>query len=212
MINDIYRIKFTQTYGVGGQECINVFYYKQITEGGVSEGADALLPAFQSEVYPAIENIQCSIMFTVEILVENVVPSADNASVGFGPSAEPSERVGQALPPYATWAFRLNRSTNASRHGQKRFAGVAEEDQNAGLAVGPIVALLDTCAAKLDDVIGGPPPDTATFQPVIYRVGRPGKTIPTKIIPALIPASFTISTAQYVGISTQNSRKFNVGS
>lgn len=212
MINDIYRITFTQTYGVGGQECINVFYYKQITDGGVSEGAEALLPAFQTEIYPHIEAVQSAIIYTLSILVENVVPSADNAQQSFSPSAEPSERTGDPLPPYATYAFRLNRSTNASRHGQKRFAGVSESDQNAGLATGTIVPLLETLAGKLDDVIGGPPPDTATYQPVIYRVGRPGKTIPQKIIPALIPASFAISTGQYVGISTQNSRKYNVGS
>lgn len=212
MLNDIYRITLIQTYGVGGQELRNVFYYKQITPGGTSEGAEALMPAFQTQVFAAIDAIQNAIIFTVQIRVENVVPGTDNATLSFGPSSEPGERVGECLPPYACWAFRLNRSSTAVRNGQKRFAGVSEGDQGNGQAAGPFVPTLNACAAALDDIIGGPPPAVATYQPRIFRAGRPSRTIPAKTIPAMVQADFDIENAQFVSVSTQNTRKFNVGS
>lgn len=207
-INDLYRITLIQTYGPDGPECRNVFYYKQITPGGVSEGADALLPAFQTGLYPDIDAIQNVIIETRQIRVENVIAGFDNAVATFGVGTEVGQRTGACLPPQDCWSFRLLRLSTAVRHGRKNFAGVSEGDQDNGVAVGSVIPLLNACATSLDKILGGPVPDTATFQPRIFRAQRDAKTIPAKTIPALAQADFDVADAQYQRIGTQNSRKF----
>lgn len=210
-INDLYRVTLIQTYDLDGPECRNVFYYKQITPGGVSEGADALLAAFQTGLYPDIDAIQNVVINTREIRVENIVAGFDNAVATFGVGTEVGQRGGECLPPYAAWAFKLHRLSTAVRNGQKRFAGVSESDQVNGIATGTIIPLLNACASSLDKILGGPVPDTATYQPRIFRAAREEDTIPAKIIPALLQADFDIADASFTGVSTQNSRKFNAG-
>jgi len=208
-LNDIYRITCTQIFTPSSQVCLNVFYYKQVTAGAL-EGAAALLDEFDgSLVRDKIRAIQNENVNWLQILVENIVPSSDNAQADYALGAVAGNRSGEALPPYAAWAFRLNRQTNESRHGQKRFVGVSEGDQVDGVAEAALTTDLTAVATALESTLGGPPPGAATFQPVIFRQGKPSVTIPEKIVPAVIQSDFPISTAQYVSVSTQNTRKTN---
>lgn len=209
-VNDIYRVTLTQQWAFTAEIMLNIFYYQQFTPG-VAEGATPLSVAFDNVVVPAVRNIQNAAIQYLQLLVENIVPSSDNATISYTPSIDTGTRPGDALPPFTTWAFRLNRSTTASRHGQKRFAGVSEGDQNNGVAVAGIVAALTAVATALDDTLGGPPPGTATYVPRIFRAGRPEVTIPAKTIPAVLQTSFSIANASYTAITTQNSRKFGAG-
>jgi len=210
-LNDIYRITLRQQWAFTAEEILNIFFYEQNLPGA-SEGAEPLANAFNTTLVPAIQAVQNAAIQYTQLQVENIVPSADNFTIPYTPGTDTGDRTGDALPPFVTWSFRLNRQTTASRHGQKRFAGVSEGDQNNGVASGAVVALLDNLALLLDNIIGGVPPAIATYVPRIFRAGRPSVTIPAKIKPAVLQASFPIANAQYVSVATQNSRKFGAGS
>lgn len=209
-LNDIYRVTCTQRYTIDGPFFLNVFYYQQNTAAG-NDGADVLLANFSPTVRDLLRLIQNEVITWLQIVVENIVPSSDNASEFYTPGTVQGNRVGECLPPFATWAFRFNRSTSASRHGQKRIGGVTELDQVNGAAVPGITPALTNAAAGMEAVLGGPLPANATYAPIIFRAGAPAKTIPEKIIPAKIQASFPVAGVSYTTISTQNTRKLGVG-
>jgi len=206
-LNDIYRITCTQEFNTGGPLCLNVFYYEQIT-ASPNDGAATLLTSFSPGVRDVIRAIQNEAIHWLQILVENIVPSADNAQEDYVSGTVAGSRPGDSLPPYAAWAFRLNRQTTASRHGQKRFVGVSEGDQADGIAEAGLTVAISNVSSVLEQTLGGPVPAFATYSPRIFRAGRPSVTIPEKVIPAVIQDAFPVSSASFVSISTQNTRKF----
>lgn len=205
-VDDIYRVKIFQTYGTSGPEVLNVYYYKQLTPGSVDEGAEHLAGEWESALGPTIRAIQTTLIKWTSIEVENIIPSSDFFTQPYITTT--GDIDADTLPPSNCWSFRLNRSTSASRNGQKRICGVAETSQDDGVAVGAFESALNVVGALFDDVIGGPPPADATYQPIIFRPGRAGFTIPEKVVPAVLQADFPIESSQYVRIGTQNSRKF----
>jgi len=193
-------------YGTDPDELLNVFYYKQITPGGTDEGAEHLAGVFESEIGVVIRVMQAQVVQWLSVNVENIVPGPDFFVQPY--TSVFGDQAGDALPPTNCWSFRLNRASSASRNGQKRFAGVTEASQVNGFPTSGQTTILNAVAAVLDDVIGGPAPANATYQPIIFRAGRDSVTIPEKIIPAVVQADFDIASAQFVSIGTQNSRKF----
>jgi len=209
-INDIYRVRLVQNYGSSGQQSINVFHYKQVFAVAAPGNAPELLVDFRDFVEVKIRDCQTTLISTVQIAVENVVPGTDNAYESYAPNTRFGTHADQTLPPFACYAFRLNRTSSAVRNGQKRFWGIPETHQVDGVVnttgLGFVSALAD--ALEADQGAFG---TLNTFRPIIYRVEREEKVIPAKTIPALAAADFPISNATYVTISTQNSRKFGTG-
>src|ERR1044072_2671169 len=97
-----------------GQECENVYFYRQIT--GVTVAAPNLSAAFIDTLLPKIVYVQNHQVTHTEIVVNNVDSLADYIENGL--TADNVGLVGgDGLPPYACWAFRLNRATRAVRNG-----------------------------------------------------------------------------------------------
>lgn len=210
-INDLYRVTFIQSYGLAGPEVRNVWYYEQILPGD-PEGANELLNLFNFYVVPLMEDVQNEAIRYHNLLVENIIPGFDYSSLGYTPATQGGSRTGNCLPPTDCWSFRFNRESTASRHGQKRIAGVSEADQSNGVAETGIVGALNALATGMQVNLVSAGPNTTAYEPRIFRAGRPGYTIPEKVVPAKLQADFPVGTVQYVTIGTQNSRKFGHGS
>lgn len=209
-LNDIYRVIHTQEYGAGGPRLLNVYYYEQ-TLPGDPEGAEELATLFDFYVKAQVKAIQNQIIRNVTIEVQNVIAGPDYFQLVLDPTTDIGLRTGESLPPYATWAFRLARTTTASRNGQKRYSGVSEGDQNNGIAVGAMAPIFDQLEAVLDAPLPSAAPNTTQYTPRIFRPAAPAKTIPAKTIPAKLQAVFPMGEASYVALTTQNTRKFNQG-
>lgn len=210
-LDDIYRIRLTQVWGLTGQQSQNVFHYKQVFALSPSGDAPELLVDFRDSVEIAIRNCQTGVVSTTQLAVENIIPGTDNAYESFAPGARPGAQGGDALPPHVAWAFRINRVSSAVRNGQKRFWGVPEAQQVDGTATA--IGFTDRLALGnlLFADLGGIGTFN-TYRPVIYRYAREEEVIPAKTIPALAAADFAVSTAGFVAITSQNSRKFGHGS
>jgi hypothetical protein len=108
-------------------------------------------------------------------------------------------RGGEAMPPFVSWGFRLNRTSREFRPGAKRITGVAEQDVVNGVPTLTIEPDLDLAAAKLGDAISRITGGNDLWEPALVRelVGLP-------------PSEFTLVTgAEFIRVTTQNSRKFN---
>lgn len=209
-LDSIYRVTLVQVWDSDAPVSFNVFYYKEIVNIPGSDDSTELAAQFALNVDTVIRVIQADIVSTININVENIIPSADNTYLAYSPGTRTGAQTSGSLPPYAAWAFRLNRNNSAVRNGAKRFWGVSEALQEDGVAVAGAVTDLTAVASALGATLGTPG-TTSLYQPRIFRAGRPEKTIPAKTIPALAQADFDVAAANYVQISTQNSRKFLAG-
>lgn len=190
-VGDLYQLKAVQLNTPDTQEHMNVYHYLQ-TAGAASD-ADDLALNWAIDVMPGLLAIQSNRITYVRIEVENLNSPTDFYTAALSTS-NVGTRTGEMLPQFVNWAFRLNRATTLVRHGQKRIMGVAEGDQSNGIEAAGIVAALNNAAAALGgvvaDAIGG------VWTPRIARIAPPAA-----------PSSFPIQNAQYVRISTQNTRK-----
>lgn len=209
-LDDIYRVVHTQRYSPTGPLSINVYYYEQ-TLPGDPEGAETLANLFDFYIVDGMKAFQNVTVGNVSLEVANIVPSADYHILVYDPVTNIGSRIGHCLPPYVCWAFRLNRTTTASRNGQKRYMGVSEGDQVNGVPEGSMATIFDTFEAVLGAPLPSGAPNTTAYTPRIFRAGKPEVTIPAKTIPAVAQAIFPMGDAQFVSISSQNTRKFNVG-
>jgi hypothetical protein len=189
----VYRLRHTATFL--GQRLINVYYYG--TDEVSADAAD-LGGAFIDDVIPVWQDIVVGGTASVAVDVEGVKGTGElyHADITAG-----GTRVGEALPPYVAWAFRLNHAARTERNGYKRFGGVSETDVEFGVATSAMTSPLDAMAGQLS---AGLPGDTPVFVPVIQRRYQDKVKLE-------VPTYWTFSDASYVSVSTQNSRKFGRG-
>lgn len=190
-VGDLYQLKAVQTNNPDPQEHMNVYYYQQ-TSGAASD-ADDLALNWAIDVMPSLLAIQSVRIGYIRIEVINLDNPTDFHTAPLT-SGNAGLRAGEMLPQFVAWAFRLNRASMLSRHGQKRIMGVAESDQSNGVEVAGMATALATAAAALGanvtDAIGG------SWTPRIARIAPPSPH-----------TSFPITGATYVRISSQNTRK-----
>lgn len=189
----VYRLRHTYTFL--DQTLMNVYYYGGPTNA--QTGAD-LGVAFIDDMLPVWAAIVVGGTTSVAIDVEGVHGAADlyHADVTTG-----GTRVGEALPPYVAWAFRLNHAARGERNGYKRFGGVSETDVEFGVATSGVGSALDAMAGQLSAELPG---DTPFWVPVIQRTQF-------ELLPVDPPTYWTFVDATYVSVSTQNTRKFGRG-
>lgn len=190
------RYKLTHNYIAMGQNMANVYVYEQ-NEGGGS--AEELAAAWLTDVFPDIRQIQNEAAVTQDIEVINLDNDDDFHTLPCTVGCD-GVQTGDVMPPYVSWAFRLNRASRASRHGQKRIGGVNETHVAAGVATAGFLPTLNATAdaieATLSDGFGN------EWELRIPRFGPTGELVQV----------FPISSVDYVRVSTQNSRKFGHGS
>jgi hypothetical protein len=189
-LNDVYRATAFGT--IFGQPIASVFYYQVTGPLVPTDDPAAFAPFWYSNVMglamPALSDQVSYSGWLVED-IDDLTKFSEELSTLTGAVA------GDCLPAYAAFGFRLRRLTRDSRNGAKRLAGVPESSQVNGVAVPGVIAALTAFATQYgaDLTVGG-----ATFSPIIFR--RPETAFPVGV-------PFRSNGADYVRISTQNSRK-----
>jgi len=200
---DLYQLTDVQTYL--GQQVLNVYYYKQIAEPSVGVSNIALVRAWEDFVMATIGPVQNEGLDHVGVRVINLDNPDDFL---LSPNSFAGTVSGDGMPPYVTFAFRLNRASRAVRNGQKRIGGISESSVgdglvNPGLATN-IAAIEVALGAIITDTISG-----ASFQPRIVHLAT--EAGPGGDPPATPRADYTISSVEFTSVSTQNTRKFGRG-
>lgn len=180
----------------------SVFWYRK-TSAHVSTDAESLYEAFRINTLPLILGVMNSVADVQNIEVVNLVDVTDYtvgtpvAHLGAITSTSPA-------PTFVAYGLRLNRSSRAGRHGYKRFVGVCEELVSFGSTTvsGALVAAMAALTAGLDNIItsGG-----ASFQPMIPH--RQLVTLPDDTEQYVLDDLLPISSVEFYGLTTQNTRK-----
>jgi len=174
-----------------GQEVANVFHY------GLSAGsgnADLVCSDFAGDMLPSIVAIASQDLTYTEVNARGVQIATDfddNLISEAGLALFPTE------PRFVAWSYRANRPDGLSRHGFKRFAGVADgwwEDGEIDPTYNSLLQAVATAWA------GGLASAGATWVPLVQRRPNPPS-------PGSAPTYWTFNTATFRGITTQNTRK-----
>lgn len=198
MADNLLRFTLVQTFW--GQELLNVFYY-QHNSAPLNSDSQAYLTEFASLIPGPIREVTSTAYVQEKVIL-------DYPNTGFQDEQSlgniQGSLAGDAAPPFMAFAFKLQRSSNLTRHGAKRFGGLQEAYPTSDLITGAgsnaqLDALADALAEELTPVgvIG------ATI-PVI--IGKEGSSVPASWV------ANPIAGASFVKISTQNTRKIGVGS
>lgn len=196
MVGDIYKLVTTFSYL--GQVCQNRYYYKQISLEEDNEAED-VQNAWLLGVYPAMKAVQADDAVLFQIYTINLMNPVDFIESPI--TGATGDLTGPPMPPFVTWTYKLNRNDRTFRPGRKAVVGVTEDRVTEGVADASIIDDLNDLAVAFGDILVTPIAG-ASMRPNLVRevVGLPPS------------ASCQVTSAQYVAVSTQNSRKFGRGS
>lgn len=213
--NDLMRIVLFGRFN-SAVETRNVFYYK-VQAAATPAAAEDNLAGYARGLWEHLKftlravtsqqmryyQVECGAFDENTALVVNaetyVIPGAEQAGTV----------VDESLPPANTWTFRYIRSDINFRHGYKRFAGVPEQLQAAGIITGSGSLVVNALAAQLAADVAPVEPTTGvagvgSAQVCITRQEQNG----APVLPVLV--NFP-SSVVYSAIGTQNSRKLGRG-
>lgn len=203
-------------YFDNAQEVINVYHYSVAVEDDTTleQFAYGLMIRLSQTLMPLLAGVVVYTEIQASILDENGHPTTGTniivpADRGTGTAS------GEALPPYVTWTFKLQRPDSSFRHGWKRYSGVTEANQNKGFPASGIVSALNTHALMLAEEVSAWDYDYDTEETdeltgtgmtpvIIQRVYHSTPVLPVNVGDVLA--------ASYNNIGTQNSRKYGRGS
>lgn len=194
-----FRLTLTGTYAF---EWKSVFWFRKQSAHAALDALN-LYTAFEASVCPIILGVMNSTCTINSIEVVNLVDLADYHAGGVSPNAGAITSTSPA-PTFVAYGLRYNRSTRQGRHGYKRFPGVCEELVSFGSTTisGALVAAMAALTAGLDnDVTNG----GATFRPMIPY--RQLVTLPDDTEQYVLTDLFQISSVEFFGLTTQNTRK-----
>lgn len=188
-IGDLYFLR--DQYTVLGENAENRYFISQIAGGS---GFAQLAVAWVAGPQVNVKSIQSSAAVYVQL---DIVNNDDTTDFGIVGTAGAGVRVGQALPPYAAWAFRLQTTDRRVRTGTKRFGGVSEDDQAGGIRDAGVIASMDGLENALESTFsaGGD-----VYEVVLWTPGN-GAT-------GGLPLQVPISVVRFASLSTQSSRKY----
>ena len=192
---DIYRIvtKF-ETLGVKHQ---NRYYYRQIDQD-ISTPND-IANAWLLVVGIPLQDVLNDLTELKEIDVINLDDPSD-----FGTTvvlAWSGNIIGDAMPPFVAWRFKLLREDRTFRPGRKAYGLVSEGSVQDGVAIAGILPTLNLVATGLESTLVTPV-GASSLIPVMAREIPGGGT----------SAWTGVTGALYVEVSSQNTRKFGRGS
>lgn len=198
----------------------NVFHYHvtNLGTGGDSPATcENFVAGFIHDVLPYIRNVSTAVVSYTQVIA-NILDYdtgllVNGVPVGIDSTLQAGIISGDTLPPYVCWTFKYVRSDATYRHGFKRFAGVAESQQQKGLAGSGVISDLNTLATKLQNgltaytLVAGIPTTLITAA-AAHPVGLQRQKSGDLLNPINVK-DFT--TVVYDKIGTQNSRKYGVG-
>lgn len=200
----------------GAQETNNVFHYKESggTSGTLDQYANGLMNLIETFIYPITSVVQRYIRIDASIL--DADGELVNGESVFFPSANDNGVVtGESMPPFVTWTYKYVRPDATFRHGFKRFAGVAESQQNSGFPDSGALSVLNAAAVALGDLVPGMTVDVD---------GNPDAEVTdVGMVPVILQRIINgdpispvnvgeVGSVVFSKIGTQNSRKYGVGS
>lgn len=200
VLGDLLQITDFQT--LLSQQVLNVYYFRVVSlTGFTDDGYPSILDWYEDTILPAVVAVQGTGLVHTRLLIQNLSNGLDFVDRPLSPTVA-GTRVGNMMPPFVAWSFRLVRESLATRNGAKRYGGVVEEDVSAGVATADVSDELAALAAVLDnDIVVG----LATLaEPVIVR--RP--------LEVPVGTSYTyasIGSADYRQVGSQNTRKLGRG-
>ena len=156
----LYKVTLHQEFSA--QAVQNVFFYEHTLAS--DDEQEECATAFDEDLLPALKLIQSVDISYVTIRAANVTGTL--ADFIKEPATLTGVLTGSALNSFTAASIRLNRTTKETRNGQKRFAGMTEENAFGQNWTASYSALLDTFAIVLASQISTV---GAIFNPVIAR-------------------------------------------
>lgn len=109
----------------------------------------------------------------------------------------------EGMPPFTAVGVRLSVGSRVTRPGQKRFPGLTELDQAAGVVQSAMVTAVNAhMAVMTEQMILGAPAATIVLNPVVTRRDATGFVLASQPITGWVTNP---------NVTSQNSRKFGVG-
>lgn len=202
--NNILQIDDLQTYL--GQTVLNVYHF-QVSDLASLADYESIANVFQGEIIDTVKAHQNNALTHTRIIVRNLSNGIDIYEKPIAISGSYGDSPASSL---LSFAFRLVRSSLATRHGQKRFAGVGENMVVGNDAEAVIMPALNATAVAIGSGFsidsGGDYDFTA--KPVIlgrFPTGhaQAGEIDITVVNPVL--------SAQYIRLTTQTTRRAGRG-
>lgn len=187
-----------------GQTCRNVFHFTVVsTEALVDEQHVAEQFALWYNI-----NINPILNPAAELVQVEVLNLTNGVGLGDAAVSQPGDHAGAVLPPFVAAGFRLNRATQTTRHGYKRFAGINEEDVANGLIVSGAQSLFDDVATALGEsvIVSGTVDLDFEIRPIIV-----GRTLVDGTYVIDLTRTNEIASVTVLNPTTQNTRKIGRG-
>lgn len=188
-IGDIYRVFCSGTYL--GEEFSNRFYYQQLNGGG---GAPALANGVITDLIPAIALAQVDTVSWLLVEVTNLNDLGDFIAQPIVPIIN-GDRLGQGMPSFNAWGFKLERTSREMRPGSKRIVGVGEADTSGNDPTGAMLTILQGVAGAFDANISFGVDNE--WAPRLVREAPGG----------VVVVSVPVVNSSFRWLTTQNSRK-----
>lgn len=203
-VGDVLEINDVQVHL--GQAVYNIYHY-QMTEVGSLVDYVNIMGVFNTWIVNAVRTFQTTAVEHTRITIKNLTNGIDIYEY---PQSEFGNITGDDEASFYALGFRLVRSTLITRHGSKRIGGIPEAAVSGNSLVSGFVGDVDNLADHMGlplEVDSGGDYDFIAI-PVI--VGRFPYTSPdageidlSRINP--------VSAAQFIRVTTQNSRKLGRG-
>lgn len=216
-IGDVFQL--TMFSNISSQQCVNVFFYRQMFEdGGSDANSEQLADAFYARFFAPSKFLVSGFISTdlhyTALRVENIFNVNDFYELSVDHTGG---GAGSYMPVFNAYYFRTMWMGSGLRRGMKRFAGVVEEAiQDGRVDASPLPDAFLEMASDL----GSPLLVTAeeTFMPLVVK--RIKETDVKGNVIYRLPENYNESLAsraaeqwEFVNsITTQNSRKIGRGS
>lgn len=189
-VADTYKIVLNQSFL--GQECLNVFHYRDTALAGldpvdVAHGFWEHIKVQFRAWMPVSANflassVYCEALFGVRAFGEYPIPAGEQQGTRAAAT--------QFMPPTIAASVRLAVGTRTTRPGSKRLVGVLEGDVTVTVIDPAVLAIIQVLADKLETTFdefgtvntltpvivgyrGGPPPTVSVVQDVTSAVALP---------------------------------------
>lgn len=199
-INDIWQIRAVGSYL--GKTINNIFWYRQISPGGINDAYDAAYGLYYQKLSPAIRLMQ-HITFTWErVIATNWTTGTQQDEYAIVGGLAGAIADGEGSPSFVSWSFRYQKTSPIYSSGGKRFAGVPEVLVNGNTSLIPVGDLNGIRSALATGLVQG----GYAAAPCVLVTAVAG--IPQNTAMADPPyITWDVNNVIFNGVSTQRTRK-----
>lgn len=175
-----------------GRECMLVWHFKGI---GENLNAQELAELYIASHVPALCNLQSEHLTHTHVEAYSMFDEAEFVDISLTENNVGLVQ-GAGMPTFVTWTIRLNRTNRGVRNGRKSIPGVSETQvENNEINSSVLESMNELCAVLGQSLLAE---SGNIWKPVIYHYPTPHSPQPLTV---------EVSSATYVHVGTQNSRK-----